>query len=252
MIKAFLKAVEQLPDRRFLNVVMLGVAGAVIALIALWYSSHWALAQIAWAELPLIGGAVAWMGEYADDVGLFSFLAGAFGLTWLLFPVTAVAVICLFLDTVCGAVEAKHYPNRPTAREQPMLEVIFQALKFLAITIAINLAALPIYLLLLIVFGSGAIVFIVVNGYLVSREFFELVAVRRMPLKTANRMRKAYSGKLILFGILSVFLMTIPLVNLIAPVLVAAAMVHLYESLPRKGEFETVDGTVGPPMTGAR
>lgn len=252
MIKAFLKAIEQLPDRRFLNVVMLGVAGALIALIALWYSSHWALSQVAWAELPLIGAAVEWMGEYAGEVGLISFLVGAGGLTWLLFPVTAVAVICLFLDTVCNAVEAKHYPNRPAAREQPMLEVIFQALKFLAITVAINLAALPVYVTLLIVFGSGAIVFIVVNGYLVSREFFELVAVRRMPLKDANRMRKAYSGKLILFGILSVFLMTIPLVNLVAPVLVAAAMVHLYESLPRKSEFEAADGTAGPPMAGAR
>jgi CysZ protein len=252
MIGALLKAIEQLPDRRFLKVVLLGIGGAAVALVCLWYVSHWALAQIAWAELPLIGGLVVWMSEWADEVGLIAFLIGAGGLTWLLFPVTAVAVISIFLDSICDAVEARHYPNRPEAREQPMLEIVFQALKFLGITVAINLLALPIYLVLLIAFGSGAIVFIVVNGYLVSREFFELVAVRRMSLKAATRMRKAYSLKLMVFGVVAVFLMTIPLINLIAPVLVAAAMVHLYESLPRKEEFEALDGSATVVMKGDR
>lgn len=40
---------------------------------------------------------------------------------------------------------------------------------------------------------------------------------------------------------LSVFLMSVPLVNLVAPVLAAAAMVHFYEKLPRRDEFEAME-----------
>lgn len=242
MLSAFIKALEQLPDPRFLKVVLIGIAGAVAALAVLWSVVAWALGQIAWEELWLIGGLVTWMGEFADEVGWLSFAIGAGGLTWLLFPVTAVAVISLMLDWICEAVEAKHYPERAeTGRDQPILEALFGALQFLGVTVLVNLIALPVYLLLLLLFGTGAFLFLLVNGYLVGREFFELVAARRMPLRPAKRLRKAYSGKFILFGLLSVLLMSIPVVNLIAPVLVAAAMVHLYESLPRKAEFEAMD-----------
>lgn len=242
MLSAFGKALEQLPDPRFLKVVLMGIIGAVATMIVLWSVVGWSLQQVAWTEIWLLGDVIAWMGEWADDVAWLSFALGAGGLTWLLFPVTAVAVVSLFLDSVCEAVEAKHYPERKTPLSVPLLESVYNALKFLGITVLVNLIALPIYLLLLLLFGTGAFLFLIVNGYLVGREFFDLVAARRMPLRPAQRLRKAYSAKFIVFGILSVFLMSIPVVNLVAPVLVAAAMVHLYETLPRKAEFEAMAG----------
>lgn len=240
MINAFVKAVEQLPESRFRNVVLIGILGAVGTLVILFGAAKWALNQVPWTELWLIGPVFEWMGGYADEVGLVSFIIGAGGLTWMLFPVAAVAVISLFLDSICEAVEQRHYPHRTGARSQPLLEAVFGAVKFLAITIALNVAALPIYLLLIWVLGSGAFLFLIVNGYLVSREFFELVAARRMEPGPATRLRRAHRLRLILFGMLSVFLMSIPIVNLVAPVLAAAAMVHFYETLPRRAEFEAM------------
>ena len=242
MFSAFGKALEQLPDPRFLRVVLMGIVGAIVTMILLWSAVGWALQHVNLTQLWLIGGAIESLVNAADDIGWISFALGAGGLTWLLFPVTAVSVISIFLDNVCEAVEAKHYPQRTNARSQPILEAIYGALKFLGITILLNLIALPVYLILLVVFGSGAFLFLFVNGYLVGREFFELVAARRMPVGPAQRLRKAYATKFIVFGILSVLLMSIPIVNLIAPVLVAAAAVHLYESLPRKAEFEAMTG----------
>lgn len=238
MISAFIRALEQISDPRFLKVVLFGIVGAIAAMIGLWSAVGWALNQVQWEEIWLLGDAIVWLGDAADDLGWLSFVVGAGGLTWFLFPVTAVAVISLFLDEICDAVEAKHYPNRGNPRPQPLLEVIFSAIKFLGVTILLNLIALPIYLVLLVVFGSGALLFILVNGYLVGREFFELVAMRRMSGRNANRLRSAYAGRIFIFGVGSVFLMSIPVVNLVAPVLAAAAMVHLYEGLPRKQEFE--------------
>lgn len=241
MISAFVKAIEQLPDSRFRNVVLIGILGAVGTLIVLFAGAKWALNQVPWTELWLIGPVFEWMGGYADEVGLVSFIIGAGGLTWMLFPVAAVAVISLFLDSICEAVEQRHYPHRANPRSQPLLEAIFGAIKFLAITIALNLAALPVYLLLIWFLGTGAFLFLIVNGYLVSREFFEMVAARRMAPGPAKRLRRAHRLRLILFGMLSVFLMSVPLVNLVAPVLAAAAMVHFYEKLPRRDEFEAME-----------
>ncbi|NMM44975.1 hypothetical protein HH303_10835 [Rhodospirillaceae bacterium KN72] len=239
MFGAFGKALEQLPDPRFMKVVILGIAGAILTLAALWTASGWALQQVKWTQLWLIGDAIAWLGDYADDIGWVSFALGAGGLTWLLFPVAAVAVIGLFLDSVCEAVEAKHYPTLGTPRPQPVLEAVFGAIRFLGVTIAVNLIALPFYLLLLVLFGTGAFLFLIVNGYLVGREFFELVAARRLPPGPARRLRKAHGTRILIFGTLAVFLMSIPVVNLVAPVIAAAAMVHLYQSLPRRAEFES-------------
>ena len=238
MFGAFGKALEQLPDPRFMKVVILGIAGAILTLAALWTASGWALQQVEWTQLWLIGDAIAWLGDYANDIGWVSFALGAGGLTWLLFPVAAVAVIGLFLDSVCEAVEAKHYPTLGTPRPQPILEAVFGAIRFLGVTIAVNLIALPFYLLLLVLFGTGAFLFLIVNGYLVGREFFELVAARRLPPGPARRLRKAHGARILVFGTLAVFLMSIPVVNLVAPVIAAAAMVHLYQSLPRRAEFE--------------
>ena len=233
MIGAYLRAVEQVPDPRFLKVLLLGVLGAIVALILLWSTVGWGLGQIDWESVWLIGWVLGSLGEYANDLGWLSFLIGAGGLTWILFPVTAVAVISLMLDSICEAVESRHYPARGEARAQPVFEAILGALKFLGVTIALNLLAFPIYLFLILVFGSGAFLFLLVNGYLVGREFFELVAARRMGSGPARRLRKAYGLKIMLFGVVAVFMMSLPLLNLIAPVLAAAAMVHFYESLPR-------------------
>ncbi len=43
-------------------------------------------------------------------------------------------------------------------------------------------------------------------------------------------MRKAHRGTLFLSGVVIAFLMTVPVVNLLAPVIATAAMVHLFEA----------------------
>ena len=52
--------------------------------------------------------------------------------------------------------------------------------------------------------------------------------------------RRAHRGRVWLFGALTAFLMTVPLINLITPVLATAAMVHLFERLPRRAEYEAL------------
>ena len=74
------------------------------------------------------------------------------------------------------------------------------------------------------------VLFYVVNGYLTGREYFELVGLsRRQPVEVAM-LRQCNRGRVQVAGLLIVFLMTIPLVNLLAPVIATVFMVHLYNS----------------------
>ena len=46
MFSAFGKAMEQLPDPRFLRVVVMGIVGAILTMILLWSAVGWALQQV--------------------------------------------------------------------------------------------------------------------------------------------------------------------------------------------------------------
>jgi uncharacterized protein involved in cysteine biosynthesis len=78
------------------------------------------------------------------------------------------------------------------------------------------------------------LVFYALNGYLLGREYFELVALRRLDESSVRALRRSYQGSIFLSGALIAFITTIPLLNLAAPVVATAFMVHLFESLRRR------------------
>jgi len=52
------------------------------------------------------------------------------------------------------------------------------------------------------------IIFYSINGYLLGREYFELVALRRMEFSEANALRKKNSFQIFLVGLFVAFLLT--------------------------------------------
>ncbi|MGZ8409550.1 MAG: EI24 domain-containing protein, partial [Hyphomicrobium sp.] len=73
-------------------------------------------------------------------------------------------------------------------------------------------------------------VFYAVNGYLLGREYFELVALRRADIAEVRALRDVYRGRLFVAGVVVAVLLTVPIVNLLAPIVGTAAMVHLFEA----------------------
>jgi uncharacterized protein involved in cysteine biosynthesis len=53
------------------------------------------------------------------------------------------------------------------------------------------------------------------------------VAARRLDAATAAKLRRAHQGRIVLAGVAIAFLLTVPILNLIAPVLATAFMLHL-------------------------
>ncbi len=227
MLSAFIKGINQLSDRNTRKYIWFSVGSAILTFIALWSSVAWLLTETSITQIGWLEGAVDILGGLATLV-----------LTWFLFPATVSAVISFFLDSVADCVEQRHYPSLSKAPGQPMGEAVITAVKFLGILIGLNILLLP-FLFLGPLFPF---VFYAVNGYLLGREYFELVASRRMNPRDVTALRKQKQGGIWLTGIGIAFLLTVPLVNLLMPVVATAAMVHLFEKW-RDG------GAAGVPQT---
>lgn len=213
-------AVRQLPDPAFRGVLLrsLGVTLVVIVLLA-------ALLGFGISEIPSTG--YGWLDSL---IGVVSGI-GLFVIKLLLFPLILSAVIGLFLDDVAEAVERRHYPNDPPGKALNFLPSLVMSLRFLLVLLSINLLLAPLYLLLLFFPPLKFAVFFAVNGYLLSREYFETVAARYVPRAEIDRLRKTHRGDLWFGGAVIVLLLTIPLVNLVVPMVATAFMVHVFKRL---------------------
>ncbi len=246
MFRAFLTAARQLGDPPIKRVIWR---------VGLWTATIYLLVAIAlgsaiagldpifgftfipfdWLQGLLVSIASAIAGVVAGVLGVFVF----FAIFWLLFVVIVQLVAGFYLEDIIRAVEARHYPDLPPASGQSAAGAALTSLQYLAILVALNLLAMPFYLIPLF----GVVVFYVVNGYLIGREYFELVALRRIDAKSAKTLRKAERGKVLGVGMLITVLFSLPLINLVAPIVAAAAMVHIFEGLAgRRAAIEADDG----------
>jgi uncharacterized protein involved in cysteine biosynthesis len=155
------------------------------------------------------------------------------GLTWLLFPAVVTLIMSFYLERVAAAVEAADYPGRGPPRPQSVGEIVSITLRLTLLTLLLNLLALPIYLL---VPGINLFLFLALNGYLFGRGYFEVVALRRLDMGAARRVRSRFAGRIFLGGVVIAGLFALPLVNLVAPVIATAFMLHIFEALPRPVE----------------
>ena len=222
MIQSLLKGVSQLRDPSAKKVVLISVGASVLAYIVLFGFINLALNHISVFQ-------VRWIEYLSDFLGHFA----AVMLSWLLFPATISAIIGLLLENIASAVEARHYPDLPPISNPPLFSSLVISGKFLVLLLVLNIGLLfllftgPMYLVL----------YYLINGYLISREFFDLVALRRLPAGEGWRvgeLRKKYKYRLIFIGIIFVFLMKVPIVNFVVPIIATATMVHLVESWREK------------------
>lgn len=217
MLFALARAVVQLFTPALRRVVALSLALAIVSFAALWTVAALLLADLRIFEWR-------WLNWLVDLLGAL----GGLLLTWLLFPAVATLIMGFFLDRVAAAVEASDYPGRGPARRTPVSEIIVTTCRLMGLTILLNLLALPIYLLMP---GINLFVFLALNGYLFGREYFEVVALRRLDPIAVRAVRHCFAGRVYLGGVAIAGLFLVPLVNLVAPVIATAFMVHVFEGL---------------------
>ena len=225
LIADFGRAVAQLRDPRFLGVLLKALAITVIGLALVFWA---VMAGLGWLLPESV--ALPWIGpvRFLDDLASLAAVGLMLVLSVVLMVPTAAAVVGFFLEEVAEAVEAEHYPGLAPVAGPGLSAQIGDALRFFALVVAVNLAALVVYLLLP---PLAPFVFWLVNGFLLGREYFQLVAMRRLGPEGAARLRRANAGRICLAGTAMAVPLSVPVLNLLVPILGVAVFTHQFHRM---------------------
>lgn len=219
MVSALMRALADLSSPALRHVVALGLIIAMACFAVLWTAVAVALGQSTFFDWQPLDWLVHVLGAL-----------GVLVLSWLLFPAVVTIVMGFFLERVAAAVEARNYLGLGPPRYASVAETAKTTLRLMGLTILLNLLVLPVYLF---VPGLNFFVFLGLNGYLFGREYFEVVALRRLEPDAARLLRRRFAGRVFLAGAAIAGLFAIPFVNLLAPIVATAFMLHFFEGLPR-------------------
>ncbi len=207
------------------SLVLIALASALVSsvLAALIIGATMGLEPGSWFE-----SLVTWMpGWLADGVVFVVATLGAFALVWFTFVMVVQTVTSLFLDGIVSRVEETDYPHLPEARGTTVVRDIAASLRFVGWLLLVNLAATPVYLAAIFIPGLSIIILWTVNSVLFAREYAEIVLLRRLPRQDSDAWRKRNRWRLLATGAVITAGMSVPVLNLVMPVMAAIAMTHL-------------------------
>jgi uncharacterized protein involved in cysteine biosynthesis len=212
MLRDIERVLVQFRDPLLWRIVLKGILATVVLLIA-------TIAALTFMVDVLVATGIGWLDPVLPWLtGLGAVVAGFF-----LLPVVTASVLGLFVDEVAARVEQVNYPELPPGKPASLLTGVLLTLKLLGMTLLLNLLALPLYLFLP---GANLVIFVSLNGYLLSREYVEAVAQRRMRPPEIDRLRRAHRGRFFAAGVVLAGLALVPIANLLLPVAGTALMVH--------------------------
>jgi uncharacterized protein involved in cysteine biosynthesis len=220
MFDSLSRTVAQLTDPRLRSILVIAALASLALIVALAVAVGAGLSALAQTGMPWLDELIVWLGAIGTAV-----------IALIFFPGSVQVVSSLFVDRVADAVEGRHYPGLPTAVPQSMANAVGDAMRLAVLSIGLNLLALPLYFLLP---GFNLMIFLSLNGYLLGREYAEMVALRRMDREAVRAFRRANRWPLFAGGVVIAALSAVPVVNLTTPVVATAFAVHEHERLRRR------------------
>ena len=130
------------------------------------------------------------------------------------------AFLGIFIDGALDAVHDTHFPNTNWNKPPGIIESILSSIRFILWSLFIYLLASPLLLVGYFLPPIGLILQFLLGGFLLSREYGQLIEMR---IPREQRLKKP--GKLI-HGTVATALWLIPVVNLVAPLLLAVSLMH--------------------------
>jgi CysZ protein len=216
MFTAILLAIAQLPEREMRRPLLLTLFWSLVVLAVLWTGVGWGVAREI-ADNSILRWGLGLLGAVAVPL-----------VTWFLFPSVALMILGFYSEAIIRAVERRHYPYLPEPPPTRWLAVLGSGLRLALLGLVLNILALILGLLFL---PSLPFLFFGLNGYLLGREYFNNVALRRLAPREADLLWQRHRMAFVFCGGIAAGLFLIPFINLVAPMVGTAASVHLVERL---------------------
>jgi CysZ protein len=240
MIDAAINALSQMFTQPLRRVLLKAVGLALLLIVIMGIVMQRILAAMAehgatWAEQSsgfaphAVWATLAWVLSIMATLGI---VTGAL----FLMPAVTAFVGSFFVDEVAEVVERTHYPAEPAGRALPLFRALYEGIVIALLSLVVYLCALPFVLFA----GLGFIILFLANAYLLSREYFELAAMRFRPPAEAKAMRKANAAYVFLAGLVIAVFVSIPVLNLATPIFAMAFMVHIHKQMSARLIAKTI------------
>ena len=190
-----------------------------------WGALAWILSALINSYIGVAGAQGFWMHLLAS--------AGGMVVAHFFFPLLYPILISFFDDKIADVIEHEDYPQLPPALP-PFWPTILNDVSFSMKAVGLNILCLPFYLIPPV----GIAVYYGLNGYLLGTQFFRIVAGRRVTFAEGETLRKKAHYSILLTGVAISFFSTIPSLNLAAPLVGVAAMLHLFHALRETAKQE--------------
>lgn len=224
MLHALALAIGDLRDGRVLAVLARSLLVSVAIFVGLGALLVWLLRGADPCAAIGLDGCV--LGGAASGVGALALTLLAL---WFLFPAVALGVVANYADAIVGAVEARAYPAAAaTARRLGMAGSAWFGMRQSLRVLLYNLIALPLYLVLIVTGIGPLILFMIVNALAIAADLGAMVAIRHDDGAGGRAWLRRSRGDRVGIGLATAALLLVPFLNLLAPVIGAAAMAHLY------------------------
>ena len=164
-----------------------------------------------------------WMGWAGGWLGGLSVLLGTFFigiLGYFFLGSVYAAFLSIFLDDMLDAIREQHYPDADWIKPPGMIQSTISSLRFILFSLTLYLLASPLLLVGYFIPPVGLVLQYLLGGYLLGREYGQLIELR---IPKDKRIKKPAS---LFHGTCANFLWTFPIINLVAPLLLAGALLH--------------------------
>jgi uncharacterized protein involved in cysteine biosynthesis len=214
------RALAQFDDPVFVGVVLRGVGWALLTLAGLGVGVAWGVGELVSSHVD--GLWWGWVAALAGGIGM------AIAALYLFLPLAAL-IATLFVGRVAAAVERRFYPFLPPGRAAPLGD---QVIDGLALGLRVLLWQIVALVLAVLLPGVGLLLGWAIAAWALGRGLFVAVAMTRMDRPRALALYRTRRGAVWVQGALMAAAGLVPPLNLIAPVLGVAALVHVMHANP--------------------
>ena len=224
----FIKTISSFPKAKLLPIVIKTIVITFITIILLSFGVSYCIGL-------LLNFETQWLTESIKGLSWVATLV----ISWFILPVFTVLISGFFSEEVIQKVEAVYYPNSKRNGSGKFVADLMHDIKFTLLSLGLNILILPLYFL----GGIGFFVSIILNSYLLGREFFEGAAGYHHGKPKAKLIGKEVPVPMYGGGFVITLINLVPIVNLFTPIVAIVWMIHVYHKTKSHNKVVGLVGT---------
>ena len=218
MMFPFIKTITSIKRAKLISLMIGCALLAIVVVIAL-------VVLITWGTSYFIQFEKEWINTLITSLtGVISSIGG-----WFMLPSLTILIGGMFQETVIHRVEKYYYPDKVGKESPKFWPDFFHDVRFTIKSILLNILIFPAYF-----FAIGFPVSIILNAYLLGREFFETAAGHHLGKSKANLMLKQNKSIVYGGGLVMTLMNLIPFLNVFVPIIGMVWMIHVYHGIIKK------------------